>query len=200
MEMKKGLLIVMSGPSGVGKGAVRRTLMEDKTLDLVYSVSMTTRKPRPTETNGVDYFFVSDEEFNEHVKNGDFLEHASFVGNQYGTPKKYVDDLRNNGKNVLLEIEVQGAKQVLETCKKNNEDLVSIFLFPPSMAALEKRIRKRRTEPEDVIQTRLRKARSELGELKNYKYPVLNDIVQRAADEIKDIIASEIKMNENKGE
>lgn len=193
--MKKGLLIIISGPSGVGKGAVRRTLMEDKSLDLAYSISMTTRKPRRTETDGVDYFFVSEEEFNRHVANGDFLEHASFVGNQYGTPKAYVDELRAKGENVLLEIEVQGAKQVLAKCKETGDDIVSIFLIPPSMAALEKRIRKRRTEEEEVIQARLRKARSELGERSNYKYIVLNDIVQRAADEIKDIIRKEIALH-----
>ncbi len=193
--MKKGLLIIISGPSGVGKGAVRRVIMEDKSLDLAYSISMTTRKARPLEKNGVDYFFVSDEEFEQHVANGDLLEHASFVGNKYGTPKAYVDELREQGKNVLLEIEVQGAKQVLATCKKNNDDIVSIFLIPPSMAALERRIRKRRTESDEVIKARLSKAKSELGERSNYKYIVLNDIVQRAADEIKEIINKEIAQN-----
>jgi guanylate kinase len=156
---------------------------------------MTTRKARPLEKNGVDYFFVSDEEFEQHVANGDLLEHASFVGNKYGTPKAYVDELRKQGKNVLLEIEVQGAKQVLATCKKNNDDIVSIFLIPPSMAALERRIRKRRTESDEVIKARLSKAKSELGERSNYKYIVLNDIVQRAADEIKEIINKEIAQN-----
>jgi guanylate kinase len=190
--MSKGLLVILSGPSGVGKGAVRRILMEDKSLDLAYSVSMTTRKPRRLEQDGVDYFFVDEATFNEHVKNGDLLEHASFVGNQYGTPKAYVNNLRDQGKNVLLEIEVQGARQILEQSKASGDDIVSIFLIPPSMAALEKRIRKRRTEPEEIIQARLAKARSELGEKYKYKYIVLNDIVTRAADEIKDILKKEI--------
>jgi guanylate kinase len=190
--MKKGLLIIISGPSGVGKGAVRRILMEDKSLDLAYSISMTTRKPRKLEQDGVDYFFVDEDTFNKNVQEGNLLEHASFVGNQYGTPKAYVDKLRGEGKNVLLEIEVQGAKQVLDKSKAENDDVVSIFLIPPSMAALEKRIRKRRTEPEEIIQARLKKARSELGEKYNYKYIVLNDIVTRAADEIKDILKKEI--------
>ena len=189
--MKKGLLIILSGPSGVGKGAVRRILMEDKSLELAYSISMTTREPRKLEQDGVDYFFVDEETFNKHVADGDLLEHASFVGNQYGTPKAYVEKLRNEGKNVLLEIEVQGAKQVLEKSKAEGSDVVSIFLITPSMAALEKRIRKRRTEPEEIIQARLKKARSELGEKYNYKYIVLNDIVTRAADEIKDILKLE---------
>lgn len=195
--MKKGLLIILSGPSGVGKGAVRRILMEDKSLDLAYSISMTTRAPRKLEQDGVDYFFVSEDDFNQHVANGDLLEHASFVGNQYGTPKAYVDKLRSEGKNVLLEIEVQGAKQVLEKVKADGDAAVSIFLIPPSMSALEKRIRKRRTEAEDIIQARLRKARSELGEKYSYKYIVLNDIVTRAADEIKDILNKEIQAYNN---
>lgn len=184
--MKKGLLIILSGPSGVGKGAVRRTLMEDKSLDLYYSVSMTTRKPRRMERDGVEYFFVDDATFQKNIDEGNLLEHASFVGHQYGTPKDYVEKLRNQGKNVLIEIEVQGAKQVL--AKEKGDDIISIFLIPPSMEALEKRIRKRRTEPEDVIQARLKKARSELCCKYDYKYQVLNDIVPRAAEEIKEII------------
>ena len=144
--MKKGLLIILSGPSGVGKGAVRRVLMENNDMDLAYSISMTTRAPRPLETDGVDYFFVDDETFERNIAEGNLLEHASFVGNKYGTPKDYVEKLRNEGKNVLLEIEVQGAMQVLE--KMKGDDIISIFLIPPSMADLEKRIRKRRTDEE----------------------------------------------------
>jgi guanylate kinase len=196
--MKQGLLIILSGPSGVGKGAVRRILMEDKSLDLAYSISMTTRKPRALEQEGVDYFFVDEETFNKKVADGELLEHASFVGNQYGTPKAYVDQLRSEGKNVLLEIEVQGAKQVLD--KYKGENILSIFLIPPSMASLEKRIRKRRTEPEEIIQARLKKARSELNEKYNYKYIVLNDIVTRAADEIKDIIRKEATAHNGQAE
>ena len=116
--MKKGLLIILSGPSGVGKGAVRRVLMENNDMDLAYSISMTTRAPRPLETDGVDYFFVDDETFERNIAEGNLLEHASFVGNKYGTPKDYVEKLRNEGKNVLLEIEVQGAMQILEKMKE----------------------------------------------------------------------------------
>jgi len=191
--MKKGLLIILSGPSGVGKGAVRRILMEKNRLNLAYSISMTTREPRKLEQNGVDYFFVSEEEFNKNIEEGNFLEHASFVGNQYGTPKQHVEQLRNEGKNVLLEIEVQGAKQVLS--KMQGDDIISIFLIPPSFGALEKRIRKRKSESEEVITQRLIKAKSELGERKYYKYTVLNDIVNRAADEIENIIEQEIFKN-----
>ena len=188
--MKKGLLIILSGPSGVGKGAVRRILMEDKSLNLAYSISMTTRKPRPMEVEGQDYFFVDEETFNKNIETGNLLEHASFVGNHYGTPRDYVEKLRNEGKNVLLEIEVQGAKQVLAKCK--GDDVISIFLIPPSMEDLEKRIRKRRTETEEVIQFRLNKAKSELSSRREYKYIVLNDIVERAANEINSIIKENI--------
>lgn len=194
--MNKGLLIILSGPSGVGKGAVRRILMENNKLNLAYSISMTTRAPRKLEENGKDYFFVSEETFNENIEKGNFLEHASFVGNQYGTPKDKVEELRNQGKNVLLEIEVQGAKQVLANMSK--DDIVSIFLIPPSFSALEKRIRKRKSESEEVIKERLKKAKGELGERKNYKYTVLNDIVTRAANEIEEIISNEIKIQEQK--
>ncbi|MCI5631913.1 MAG: guanylate kinase [Bacilli bacterium] len=194
--MKKGLLIILSGPSGVGKGAVRRVLMENNDMDLAYSISMTTRAPRPLETDGVDYFFVDDETFERNIAEGNLLEHASFVGNKYGTPKDYVEKLRNEGKNVLLEIEVQGAMQVLD--KMKGDDIISIFLIPPSMADLEKRIRKRRTEPEEIIQARLKKARSELRYKYDYKYIVLNEIVQNAALEIREIIKKNIELQKQK--
>jgi guanylate kinase len=193
--MKKGLLIILSGPSGVGKGAVKRILMEDSSLDLTYSISMTTRTPRFMEKNGVDYFFVDQETFEKNVEEGNLLENVSFVGNSYGTPKDYVEKLRKEGKNVLLEIEVQGAKQVL--AKMHGEDVISIFLIPPSLGILEKRIRKRRTEPEEIIQARLKKARGELACKYNYKFIILNDIVTRAAEEIKGIIRESVE-NHNK--
>lgn len=188
--MKKGLLIIMSGPSGVGKGTIRRKVMEDSSLNLAYSVSMTTRAPRSREVNGSDYFFVSKEEFEKNLKAGNFLEHAEFVGNYYGTPKDYVEKLRQKGKNVLLEIEVEGAKQVLEKMRGN--DVFSIFLIPPSYEDLEKRIRGRSSEAESIIQERLQKARREMGLKYNYHFIVLNDDVDRASDEIKNIIRSKI--------
>jgi guanylate kinase len=190
MSMKKGLLIIMSGPSGVGKGTIRRKVMEDTSLNLTYSVSMTTRAPRAKEVDGSDYFFVSKEVFDANLKAGNFLEHAEFVGNSYGTPKDYVEKLRNDGKNVLLEIEVEGAKQVLDKMRGN--DVFSIFLIPPSYEALEKRIRGRSSESEEIIQERLQKARREMGLKYNYHFIVLNDNVDRAADEIRSIIRSKI--------
>lgn len=187
---KEGLLIIISGPSGVGKGTIRRNVMGDNSLNLVYSVSMTTRSRRETEVDGVDYFFVSREEFDRNIKAGNFLEWAEFVGNRYGTPKHYVDELRAQGKNVVLEIEVEGTKQVLSRCKGSN--VVSIFVIPPSYEDLEKRIRHRSTEPEDVIQKRLQKARKEMHLKYHYEYVVLNDRPDRAGKEIREIIRNKI--------
>jgi len=181
---KRGLLIIMSGPSGVGKGTIREKLMENSHLNLFYSVSMTTRKMRPGEVNGREYYFVSREEFEENVQKDNLLEWAEFVGNCYGTPKDKVEEMRNEGKNVILEIEVQGATKVLNKL----DDVTSIFIVPPSMEELEKRIRGRSTETEEVIHSRLAKAASEFECKSHYKYVVVNDTVERAANEIKEII------------
>ena len=189
--MKKGLLIVLSGPSGVGKGTVRRQIFKDKSLNLAYSISMTTRPPRAKEIEGVDYFFVSKEEYLKGIEEDKFLEHATFVGNYYGTPKDYVENLRKKGKNVFLEIEVEGAKQVLSKYK-DDDGVVSIFLLPPSLDELEKRIRGRRSEEEEIIQERLNKAKREINLKSNYQYNVLNDNIYRASDEIRDIIKAKL--------
>lgn len=178
--MKKGLLIVISGPSGVGKGTVREYFMKDDSLNLTYSISMTTRQPRNGEVHGKDYIFVSKEEFIQAIDNGEFLEYAEFVGNYYGTNLKQVEELRNQGKNVILEIEVQGATQVREKCP----DAITIFIIPPSMEELERRIRGRKSEPEEIIQQRLAKAQQELKLVGNYKYVVCNDDPELAADVI----------------
>ena len=182
--MKKGLLIILSGPSGVGKGTVRKYIMNRELFPMVFSVSMTTREPRATatETNGVEYYFVSKEEFQRNIDNDNFLEWAEFVGNRYGTPKSIVEELRNEGKNVLLEIEINGAEQVLSKVK--DDRVVSFYLKPPSMKQLEARIRKRKSEPEDVIKKRLAKAEAEMEKAKNYDFVVMNDRINRAGDEI----------------
>ena len=164
--MKKGLLIILSGPSGVGKGTVRRKIMEDESLNLVYSISMTTRSPRNKEVDGEDYYFVSQEEFQRHLDAGNLLEHCEFVGNRYGTPKDKVEEQRNAGKNVFLEIEVNGANQVLS--KVNDSGVISIFLMPPSLKALEDRIKKRKSETDEAIRERLEKGRSEMKLKDNY--------------------------------
>lgn len=187
--MAKGKLIILSGPSGVGKGTVRASLFEDESLNLAYSISMTTRLPRVGERDGVDYFFVSNEEFQKKIDEDGFLEYAQFVGNCYGTPKDYVDQLLNEGKNVVLEIEVQGALQVMKKCPH----ALTIFLVPPSMEELEKRIRGRRTEEEEIVRQRLDKAKREIATQNEYKYVVCNDNVEEAKNKIAEII----KINAN---
>lgn len=192
--MKKGLLILLSGPSGVGKGTVRKQIFKNTELNLAYSISMTTRLPREGEVDGQDYFFVTKERFLEAIENDELLEYATFVGNNYGTPKAYVEKLREEGKNVFLEIEVEGAKKVLEEYK-DDKGVLSIFLLPPSLYELEKRIRGRRSEPEDIIQERLNKAKREMGLKKNYQFNVLNDNINRSSQEIARIIDLKIKAN-----
>lgn len=184
--MKKGLLIILSGPSGVGKGTIREKLFEKNDLNLSYSISMTTREPRPNEQEGRDYFFVSRDEFELEIARNGLLEWAEFVGNYYGTPKTYVDKLRNQGKNVVLEIEVQGATQVIAQVK----DAVTIFIVPPSIEELENRIRNRRTESEEIVQQRLNKAKYELSLTKHYCHVVENNTVEQAVEEIAKIIES----------
>lgn len=186
--MKKGLLIILSGPSGVGKGTIRQKVMEDATLNLFYSVSLTTRPQRPGEVNGREYWFVSEKEFKKNLVAGNLLEHAAFVEHHYGTPKDQEEKMRSEGKNVLLEIDIKGAKQVIETIP----DAVSIFLLPPSFKELEKRIRGRCTEGEKAIEERLEKARQEIAIAPSYRYQVVNDSLERAAEEIRSIIRQEI--------
>lgn len=188
--MKKGLLIILSGPSGVGKGTVRRQIMKDGDIDLTYSVSMTTRLPRDKEINGVDYYFVTKEEFKKRIEEGKFLEYAEFVGNYYGTPLDKVEEMRNQGKNVFLEIEINGATQVLSKVK--DEGVISFFLMPPTFDALEARIRKRKSESEEVIQERLQKGRKEMTMTQNYDYVIKNDQVVRAAREISSILLDKL--------
>ena len=192
LAKKRGLLIIMSGPSGVGKGTIRQEIMKDSSLNLFYSVSMTTRNPRVGEVDGRDYYFVTKEEFQKNIDNGNLLEWAEFVGNRYGTPKDKVESMRDKGYNVLLEIEVNGTEQVLSKCK-GDDDVISIFLVPPSLEELENRIRGRSTETDEVIKKRLNKATRELKLQNNYKYVVMNDDLNRACNEIKDIILN--KMN-----
>lgn len=184
---KKGLLIVISGPSGVGKGTVRKALFEREGHDLVYSVSMTTRKPRDGEVDGSDYYFVSQEEFERQIENDNLLEYAKFVGNYYGTPFDKVEEQLEKGNEVVLEIEVQGAIQV----KAKKPDAVFIFIAPPSYEALEQRLRRRGTESEEIIKERLDKAHREIEQAPAYDYIVINDDVDNAADRIMAIIRAE---------
>ena len=185
--MKKGLLIIMSGPSGVGKGTIRKCFMDDDSLRLAYSISMTTRKPRANEVDGVDYIFTSREHFEEAIRRGELLEWAEFVGNYYGTPLAQVEELRNEGKNVLLEIEVQGALQVIG----KRPDTVRIFIAPPSWDALEQRLTGRGTDSPEKIQKRLVRAKVELQTADTYDYFVINDTVENAVREINAIMLAE---------
>ena len=180
----KGKLFILSGPSGVGKGTVRENILANNEINLTYSISMTTRSPRDGEIEGLHYYFVTREFFEKAIENDEFLEYAQFVGNYYGTKKSTVNDMLESGKNVLLEIEVQGAQQVMKKCP----EAITIFMVPPSFEELEKRIRGRRSEQEDIVYQRLSKARSEMELSKNYKYVVVNDTVENASRAIIDII------------
>ncbi len=180
----KGLLIVISGPSGVGKGTVIQRFINDPELKLAFSVSMTTRAMREGEQEGVNYYYVSREEFEKTRDEGGLLEWTEFVGNYYGTPLAAVERLRNEGKNVLLEIEVDGCQQV----KKKVPDALTIFIVPPSVKELESRIRGRKSEAEEIVQQRLAKATKELEKTNQYRYVVCNDDVDLAADIIRVII------------
>ncbi len=190
--MKKGLLIVYSGVSGVGKGTILAQLMPMEDLNLAYSVSMTTRKPREGEQEGVDYFFVSKKRFLEAVRNGELLEHARFVENDYGTPREYVERIREEGKNVILEIEIRGARQVMEKCP----DALSIYIVPPSLEELERRLRERSTEDEQTIMKRISKARQELEDIDFYEHIVCNDDLDKAVEEVRQIILDRIAEEE----
>lgn len=184
---ERGLLIVISGPSGVGKGTVRDALFAREGHNLVYSVSMTTRKPRNGEVDGREYYFVSREEFESRIKNNKFLEYAEFVGNYYGTPLDKVEENLNNGNEVVLEIEVQGAMQV----RKKMKDAIFIFIAPPTMKDLEKRLNRRGTESKEIIKERYDKACREVELAYMYDYIVVNDTVENAADKIMAIIRAE---------
>ena len=183
----RGLLIVLSGPSGVGKGTVRKALFDMPNHNLVYSVSMTTRKMRPGERDGVDYYFVSKDEFEQRIHEGKFLEYAEFVGNYYGTPLDKINENLERGNEVVLEIEVDGALQV----KKKVPNCVMIFLVPPGKEALYERLRRRGTESEEIIEERVQKANREFKKAKYYDYIVVNDEVHNAADRIMAIIRAE---------
>ena len=184
---KDGVLILFSGPSGVGKGTVRKALFNMPKHNLVYSVSMTTREKREGEVDGVDYYFVSKEEFAKRRKEGKFLETAEFVGNYYGTPMEQVQQMIDQGDEVVLEIEVEGAMQV----KAKMPDAVLVFIAPPTYGALKTRLLGRGTETEDIIMERVSKAHRELTLAAGYDYIVINDDVDNAADRIKAIIRAE---------
>lgn len=184
--MSKGLLLVVSAPSAGGKGTILKELLQTE-ADLRMSVSATTRQPRPGEEHGRQYYFISREEFQAQVSQGMMLEHAEYVGNCYGTPRGPVDQWREEGLDVVLEIEVQGGAQV----KKLVPDCVTVFITPPSIAVLEQRLRDRGTEDEATVQKRLKTALTELEHAKDYDYVVVNDRLEDAVEDMRAILRSE---------
>ena len=184
--MPKGKTFIICGPSGVGKGTVVSRLMEaDPTL--YFSVSATTRAPRAGEADGVHYHFLTRERFQEWIDAGDFLEHAQFVGNFYGTPRRYVDEAMDQGRDVLLDIEIQGAEQIHQT----RPEAVRIYIAPPSWEELERRLTGRGTEDTEKIRSRLARGREEFAAARDFDYLVINDTVEHAAAEIRAIMTAE---------
>ena len=187
MSASRGLLIVLSGPSGVGKGTVRAAVFANNQFQYVYSVSATTRAQRPGEVDGKDYYFVSREEFETMIQNEDLLEYAEYVGNYHGTPIQKIEENLAAGRDVFLEIEVQGAMKVKERMPEG----IFIFLAPPNLEELESRITGRGTDAAHVIQERMATAKEEIELMQHYDYVVVNDQVQHAVDKINAIIQSE---------
>ncbi|WP_270474769.1 guanylate kinase [Clostridium cochlearium] len=183
--MKKGLLIVISGPSGTGKGTVCKELL--KKNNFWFSVSATTRSPREGEEHGKNYYFMTKEQFQDKIEENDFLEYAEVYGNYYGTPKSKVVEMLDKGKDVILEIDIQGALKV----KENYKEGIFIFILPPSMEELKNRIIKRGTETEESLMTRFKSAYKEINYVSKYNYAVVNDKVNDAVEKIQSIIIAE---------
>lgn len=181
----KGLLVVISGFSGVGKGTLMKELIS-KYDNYALSVSATTRAPRNGEENGREYYFKTKEEFEEMIEKDELLEHACYVGNYYGTPKQYVEDMKEKGKDVILEIEVQGAKKI----KEKVPDAVTVFVVPPSAEELKNRLVGRGTETEDVINARLARAYEESFTMEDYDYILVNDDLQESVQSMHNLIQS----------
>lgn len=185
-DAEKGLLIVFSGPSGCGKGTLVSEILKRRD-DTVLSVSVTTRAPREGEIDGVHYYFITNEQFERMIAEDALLEYARYSGNYYGTPRAAVENQLRAGRNVILEIEVQGAMQVMSNC----DEYVSVFLTVPSMEELERRLRGRGTEEESRIQARLNAAAFELSHIDRYQYTILNNEVDAAAEQFNTIIETE---------
>ena len=182
---QKGIIIVVSGFSGAGKGTVMKALTA-KYDKYALSISATTRNPRPGEKNGREYFFVSNEEFEKLIKENGLIEHAGYVDHYYGTPRKFVEDQLDAGKDVILEIEIQGALQI----KEQYPEAVLLFIMPPSAKELKKRLTGRGTETEEVIAQRLKRAKEESVGIEKYDYIVVNDDLDECVEQVHDIISA----------
>lgn len=183
--MSKGMLIVISGPSGCGKGTILAEILKDERF--FFSISATTRDARPGEIDGVNYHFLTKGKFEELIENDGMLEYASYCDNYYGTPRKPVEDMLNEGKHVILEIEVQGAMKIKEKCP----DAKFIFILPPSIKELRRRLNKRGTETEEVIEKRLSEATGEIKKAYKYDYALINGELSVAVDDLLAIIRAE---------
>ncbi|MCL1829009.1 MAG: guanylate kinase [Oscillospiraceae bacterium] len=195
MTKKRGKLYILSGPSGAGKSTVISHVIKNRD-DLSFSVSATTRQPREGETEGTDYCFITHEEFKKMISDGEFLEYAEYVGSLYGTPREPVIKSLNSGRSIVLDIETQGARQVI----KSMPEAITIFLLPPSLTELEQRLRYRNLDSEEKIVRRMETAKRELQEASNYDYIVINADKETAAYEIDSIITAEKCKTENRTE
>ncbi len=188
--MKVGKLIVFTGPSGVGKGTVEKEFIHDPEFNFYFTVSAVTRKKRGNEVEGVDHLFITKEKFEQWIQENRFLEYVTYINNYYGTLKKEVFEKLDEGRNVFLEIELEGAKQIIE----KYPEAISIFLLPPSIDELVKRLKNRNTESEEVFNARVKRSKEEIDYVKNndiFKYQIINDDVQKCAEKIKEIIKRE---------
>lgn len=184
--MGKGLLFVISGPSGVGKNSILNEVLKRRT-NLFYSISTTTRPPRRNETNGKDYFFLTEKEFRESIDKGEFLEWARVYDKYYGTPRKAVEERLNRGEHVIMDVDIQGAAQI----RQNIPEAILIFIFPPSREELKKRLLGRKSENEATIKKRLANLEEELASVFRYDYVVVNDFLENACRRVEAIIAAE---------
>lgn len=201
MKDKKKPIIIFTGPSGVGKGTIERYLFDFDELNLSLSCSATTRAPRKGELNGIHYHFISVDEFRNKIKSRKLIEFSYHFNNYYGTLYSELDKIHKKNKVPMLEIETRGAKQIIEKFSQNNNDqekynLITIFLGPPSIDDLRKRIINRGTESPEVMKTRLKKAEEEIAESTIFKYKIINDIPERAANEIREILHKELGIDE----
>jgi guanylate kinase len=184
---RRGLMLVLSSPSGAGKSTLsRRLLQADQRISM--SVSVTTRPKRPNELDGRDYFFVNPERFEEMARKGEFLEHATVFGNRYGTPKAAVNKLLASGRDVLFDIDWQGAQ---ELAQKTKDDLVRVFVFPPSRAELERRLKERAQDSAEVVARRMKEANNEISRWSDYDYVIINDDVEKALMQLQAILTAE---------